>query len=236
MAHAGVASRRASERLIVAGRVEVNGRVVTQLGTKVDPEKDTIRVDGRPISPSEQKVYYLLHKPKGVVSSAHDPQGRPTVVDLLKGVKKRVYPVGRLDYDSEGLVLLTNDGDIAYVLTHPRYRVPKRYLVEVEGRPHPGKLKTLARGIKLEDGWTAPAKVKLVENRPDSTILVMEIYEGRKRQIRRMCQAVGHPVRSLKRFQLGPLNLEDLPPGSFRPLTPAEIKALKSLAAQRKKP
>ena len=230
----GVASRRASEELITAGRVKVNGKVITTLGVKVDPAVDRIEVDGRLIRPSFSKVYYILYKPTGVISSCRDPQGRVTVVDLLHGVNERVYPVGRLDYDSEGLVFLTNDGEIAQILGHPRYQVRKSYLVEVQGFPSEQAIARLCRGVKLSDGWTAPAQVKMLQRLKDTTILTFDIHEGRNRQIRRMCDAVGHPVVSLKRFRIGPLDLEGLEPGQFRRLRPREVKELLSFAAKAK--
>ncbi|NLA59430.1 MAG: rRNA pseudouridine synthase [Firmicutes bacterium] len=234
LARCGVASRRASEQLIEAGRVKVNGQVVTTLGVKVDPAVDRIEVDGRPIRPLPTKVYYVLYKPTGVISSCRDPEGRVTVLDLLHGVKERVYPVGRLDYDSEGLVFLTNDGETAQILGHPRYQVRKSYLVEVQGFPSEKDIARLRRGIKLSDGWTAPAHVEVVQRLQDTTILTLDIHEGRNRQIRRMCDAIGHPVVFLKRFRIGPLDLEGLEPGQFRRLRPQEIKELLAFTARAK--
>lgn len=231
LAHAGVASRRASEELIVSGRVQVNGKTVTELGTKVVPGSDSVKVDGKLIRSPERKVYYLLNKPVGYVTTVKDPEGRPTVLSLVN-VKERIYPVGRLDYDSEGLLLLTNDGDVAYALTHPRFKVVKRYLVEVKHVPSPKALKQLAKGVYLPDGKTAPAQVKLVSTGNDRAILDIAIHEGRNRQVRRMFGALGHPVLKLKRFQMGPLDLEGIGPGEYRPLRPNEIAALKQLAAQ----
>jgi len=234
MARSGVASRRGSEELILAGKVEVNGKVVTTLGVKVDPTRDRIRVNGKLIKPSSKNVYYLLHKPTNVISSCHDPQGRPTVLDFLPGVKERIYPVGRLDYDSEGLVFLTNDGDTALIFSHPRYQVPKSYLVQMQGLPSAGALRRLGEGIRLSDGWTAPAKAKVIERLAGSTLLVLEIHEGKNRQIRRMCDAIGHPVISLKRFRMGPLDLEGLGLGEFRRLEPREIRDLLAFASKAK--
>lgn len=234
LAHAGVASRRASEELILAGRVEVNGKIVRTLGVKVDPAVDRIRVNGRPIKRTPSKVYYLLNKPRGVISSCHDPRGRPTVLEFLPGIKERVYPVGRLDYDSEGLVFLTNDGDTALVFSHPRYQVRKSYLVQVEGLPNQRTLKRLCQGVKLSDGWTAPARARLVEELGDTALMVLEIHEGKNRQIRRMCDAIGHPVISLKRFRMGPLDLEGLGQGEYRQLTPGEVRNLHAFVAKAK--
>ncbi|NMB24424.1 MAG: rRNA pseudouridine synthase [Firmicutes bacterium] len=226
LAQAGVASRRASEALILAGHVEVNGQIVRTLGAKADPRVDVICVKGKRIRGQRTNVYYLLHKPVGVLSTCHDPQGRPTVLDLLPKIEERVYPVGRLDLDSEGLVFLTNDGDTALVLSHPRYQVQKRYLVEVKGSPSPGVIGRLSRGVKLADGKTAPAKIQLVQELPNSTLLEFEIHEGKNRQIRRMCDAVGHPALSLKRFQVGPFTLDGLALGEYRRLGLGEIDSL----------
>ncbi|MCK8827104.1 rRNA pseudouridine synthase [Natroniella acetigena] len=229
MAKAGVASRRQSEKLIAAGRVKVNGKVVTELGSKVDPDQDQIEVDGEQIT-KEKLVYILLNKPQGCVTTADDPHGRRTVLDLIK-VKQRVYPVGRLDYDTEGLLLLTNDGDVTYALTHPSHQVTKKYIATVKGVPNQGNLKALERGIKLADGWTAPAEVELVVNFSERAILSLEIHEGRKHQVKRMCRAVGHPVQELKRIKMGPLELDDdLKLGDYRFLRKNEIKQLRELA------
>lgn len=224
MAHAGVASRRDSEEMIKAGRVRVNGEVVTELGTKVDPEKDRIEVDGEPIS-LEKKVYIVLYKPRGVISTAHNSHGRPTVVDLVN-VEQRVYPVGRLDADSEGLVLLTNDGALTHQLTHPRFEHPKEYHVLVAGRPSRETLERLRTGIRLEDGLTAPAQVDVLRREDGDTWLRMILHEGRKRQIRRMADAVGHPVRRLIRVRMGSILLGNLAPGKWRYLSRQEVKQL----------
>ncbi|MCK8816568.1 rRNA pseudouridine synthase [Natroniella sulfidigena] len=229
MAKAGVASRRKSEELITAGRVKVNGKVVTELGSKVDPSQDQIEVDGKRIQ-EENLVYILLNKPQGYVTTADDPHGRRTVLDLIK-VKQRVYPVGRLDYDTEGLLLLTNDGDVTYALTHPSHQITKKYIATVEGVPNQGNLKALERGIKLADGWTAPAKVEVVVDFNDKAILSLEIHEGRKHQVKRMCKAVGHPVQELKRIKMGPLELDDdLKLGEYRYLRKNEVKQLRDIA------
>lgn len=228
LAHAGVASRRASEELIASGRVSVNGEVVTKLGTTVVPGRDVVRVDGNLVTISTRKVYYLLNKPVGYVTTVKDPQGRPTVLDLVP-TGERIYPVGRLDYDSEGLLLLTNDGELAYLMTHPSHEIAKTYLVQVEGVPGTRALARLAKGVELSDGWTAPAKVKLLKNLGTTSVLSIQIHEGRNRQVRRMCQAVGHPVRRLKRVEMGPLRLDGLKTGEYRPLRPEEISALQKL-------
>jgi 23S rRNA pseudouridine2605 synthase len=229
LAHAGVASRRHCEELIVEGRVQVNGKVVKELGVKVDPAIDRIMVDGRRIR-LEEHVYILLYKPTGVITSLHDPQGRRVVTDLLKGVKERVYPVGRLDYDTSGLLLLTNDGELANRLAHPSHEIDKVYRAWVKGVPAPEKVRKLAAGIMLEDGMTAPGQAKLIKTAPkgNKSLLELIIHEGRNRQVRRMCEAIGHPVLTLERVRLGFLSLEGLRPGEYRPLTSAEVERLKS--------
>lgn len=234
LARAGIASRRKCEDLIRSGRVTVNGRPVHELGFKVDPERDRVAVDGRPVR-VETPVYLMLNKPPGYICTLHDPQGRPKVTDLLRDVEARVYPVGRLDYDTEGLLILTNDGDFAYALTHPKHEIPKIYLAWVEGRPRRRDLQGLRRGIFLSDGLTAPAQVKVLKYEPGTTLLQVSIYEGRKRQIRRMFAAIGHPVQRLKRIAVGPLQLGDLQPGTFRHLTPQEVEKLKKLSQAGKK-
>lgn len=225
IADAGVASRRKAEKLIAAGRVRVNGSPVTQLGTKVDPAEDHIEVDGKPID-AEEKVYYLFYKPRKVITSVSDNLGRRVVTDYFKHVTQRIYPVGRLDYDSEGLLLMTNDGALAHVMMHPRFEIAKTYLVRVKGAPHAAALAQLARGIMLDDGMTAPAKVSLVQSERTSSWIRLTIHEGRNRQVRRMCEAVGHPVKRLVREQIGFLHVSGLKPGEFRPLTAAEVKKL----------
>lgn len=227
LAHAGVASRRRAEDLIRAGRVTVNGAVVTELGTRVDPSRDEVRVDGRPLRGAESRVYVLLHKPAGVVSTARDPQGRRTVLDLLPDLGVRLYPVGRLDYDSSGLILLTNDGALALRLTHPRYGAEKVYRVQVEGHPSPAALDRLRRGMRLSDGMTAPARVREVARDAAGSTLEVVLREGRNRQVRRMFAAVGHPVRALVRVGEAGLTLGDLPPGAWRRLTEEEVARLR---------
>lgn len=234
LAHAGVASRRASEQLILAGRVKVNGQVVTTLGTKVIPGVDQIEVDGKPITARENLAYCLLYKPRKVVTTVYDPQGRTTVLDLIGDAPVRLFPVGRLDYDSDGLLLLTNDGDLAFRLMHPSQKVWKTYVVRVRGVPSEAKLRRLQQGITLEDGPTAPCKVRLLKVVTDRTNprnqvawVEIRIYEGRNRQVRRMFAAIGHEVIGLTRTRLGPLRLEGLQPGQYRYLTPGEIQALR---------
>ena len=230
LAAAGLGSRRACDELIAEGRVTVDGEVAA-LGRRVDPETARIAVDGVPLSVRPGVVYYLLNKPAGVVTTADDPQGRPTVVDLVPS-DPRVFPVGRLDVDTEGLLLLTNDGDLAHRLTHPSFGVEKEYLAEVEGTPTRGELRRLRQGVELDDGPTAPARVSLVPPRA----LRIAIHEGRKRQVRRMCEAVGHPVVRLVRTRIGPLADRRLGPGAWRLLTAAEVRALEEAAAESSAP
>ena len=237
LANAGVASRRHCEELILQGKVQVNGQVVKELGTKVDPDTDKIKVNGKLIH-MERKIYVLLHKPTGYITSVSDPRGRPVVVDLLRGIKERVYPVGRLDYDTSGLLLLTNDGELAHMLAHPSYEMDKVYRAWVKGVPSREKISQLASGVKLEDGMTAPGQARLLKAAPanDRALLELVIHEGRNRQVRRMCEAIGHPVIKLERTQVGFLTLEGLEPGQYRPLTTAEIERLRrGLTKDRKK-
>ena len=224
LAEAGVGSRRASEELIAAGRVTVNGEVAI-LGRRVHADVDIINIDGVRVPTKPGLVYYVLNKPVRVVSTARDPQGRPTVVDIVPS-EPRVYPVGRLDWETEGLMLLTNDGSLTLRLTHPRFSVEKEYLAEVDGVPTRSALRTLREGVQLEDGITAPAKVQLAQGRDDSAALTIVIHEGRNRQVRRMCEAVGHPVRRLIRTRIGQLADRSLKPGEWRLLTPAEVRGL----------
>ena len=227
LAQAGIASRRKAEELILAGRVKVNGMTITQLGSKIDPKKDIVTLDQRPVKITKQYEYYLLNKPCRVVTTMHDPQGRTKVKDLLHGINTRVYPVGRLDYDTEGLLILTNDGELAYRLMHPKYKVAKTYLVTVKGILDKNSLRRLQKGVLLEDGPTMPAKVTILESGENYCRLEMTIREGRNRQVRRMCEAVGHPVLSLKRLKFGPLSLGQLKPGQYRKLEEKEIRELK---------
>lgn len=227
LAQAGLGSRRVSEDLIEARRVRVNGEVAV-LGRRVDPEVDVIEVDGAQIGVKAGLVHYLLNKPAGVVTTASDTHGRPTVVELVP-TEPRVFPVGRLDADSEGLLLLTNDGDLTHRLTHPSFGVEKEYLVEVQGEPHRGALARLREGVELDDGRTAPAKVALL----DARLLRITIHEGRNRQVRRMCEAVGFPVLRLVRTRIGTLTDRTLKPGEWRVLTQDELRALERAAVTR---
>jgi 23S rRNA pseudouridine2605 synthase len=225
LARAGFGARRVCENLIWDGLVTVNGEVA-ELGRRVDPEHDRIEVDGVPIGVRPGLVYYLLNKPRGVVTTASDPQGRQTVVQLVPD-DPRVFPVGRLDADTEGLLLLTNDGELTHRLTHPSFGVEKEYVAEVEGQPTRGELRRLREGVDLEDGRTAPAQVALVE----PTVLRLVIHEGRNRQVRRMCDAIGHPVVRLVRTRIGPLRDPKLRPGAWRALEVAEVRSLERAAS-----
>jgi 23S rRNA pseudouridine2605 synthase len=220
LARAGFGSRRVCDELIEDGRVEVNGEVAV-LGRRVDLDQDAITVDGVPVGVRPGLVHYLLHKPAGYVTTARDTHGRPTVVELVPD-EPRVHPVGRLDLDTEGLLLLTNDGDLTHRLTHPSFGVEKEYLAEVEGRPTRQTIQRLRDGVELEDGITAPARVSQLDDR----LLRIVIHEGRNRQVRRMCEAVGHPVLRLVRVRIGSLRDPSLAPGQWRPLTTAEVRAL----------
>lgn len=230
LANAGVASRRKCEEIILAGRVKVNGKVVRELGTQITPGKDKVQVDGLKLETQPKKIYIMLNKPRGYVSTVTDDRGRKTVMDLIKGVKERVYPVGRLDYDSEGLLLLTNDGELTNALTHPKHQVSKTYKVRVKGVPTVDKLEKLAKGIELEDGITAPAKVLLTHVLNGNGLLEITIYEGKNRQVRRMCEHIGHPVLRLVRTHIGPLELRKLGSGEYREISKFELTSIKQAA------
>ncbi len=234
IAESGLASRRKAEEMIAQGRVTVNGAVVCELGTKVDPETDHVKVDGRHLKPAPPQTFVMLNKPKNVVSTMSDPGGRGTIADLLPGVHVRVFPVGRLDFDSEGLMLLTNDGELAQLLLHPRHHVPKTYLVKVKGMLAPEHIDALETGIMLDDGRTGPAVVKKVGKATENSWLEITIFEGRKHQVKRMLDAVNHPVLKLKRIKFGPLALGELPTGQYRYLTDREANAVRELARERK--
>ncbi len=220
LARAGVASRRVIEDYIAEGRITVNGEVAV-LGRRIEPDRDSVAIDGKVVSLQSDAVYYLLHKPAGVVTTASDPEGRPTVLQLVPDTV-RVFPVGRLDFETEGLLLLTNDGSLTHRLTHPSFGVDKEYLAHVEGEPGRAALRTLREGVPLDDGITAPAHVSAVA--PD--LLKIVIHEGKNRQVRRMCEAVGHPVKRLVRTRIGPLADRRLDPGEWRALTRAELLEL----------
>jgi pseudouridine synthase len=233
LARAGVASRRKCEELISAGRVKVNGQVASELGTKVDPARDKVTLDGRRVA-EEEHVYILLHKPKGYVTTASDPQGRPTVLELVgkqEGVPAaRLFPVGRLDYTTDGVLLLTNDGELANALMHPRHGVPKTYHAKLQGEVSRDNLERLRRGVRLDDGSvTGPADVRVMESQSKHTWLELTITEGKNRQVRRMADAIGHTVVKLSRVRYAGLTVEDLAPGKLRPLHRHELAALRRL-------
>ena len=230
MAQAGIASRRKSEELIVNGKVKVNGVIVTELGTRVS-STDQIEVEGIQIV-KEENVYFLLYKPKGVISTANDDKGRKTVVDFFPHIEERIYPVGRLDYDTSGAIILTNDGDFSYLMTHPKFEIKKKYIAKVKGIPSRENLRKLERGIELEDGMTAPAHVKMqsMDKKTQTAIVEITIHEGRNRQVRRMFDAIGCPVDSLKREEFAILSTRGLNAGEARELTIHEVKQLRVLA------
>jgi 23S rRNA pseudouridine2605 synthase len=229
LAEAGVSSRRGGEDLIVAGKVSVNGRVIRELGFKADPALDRIRVDGRPLPRPSHKVYYLLYKPRGVITSLNDPEGRPTIKDLIPRIKAPVFPVGRLDYDAEGLLLLTNDGEMAMQLAHPRYKVPRTYLVKVKGALATEEMGRLEKGVMLDDGMSPQLKVTPVKRLQKNSWVRVTLHEGRNRVIKRAFEAIRHPVLQLKRIKFASLTLEGLRPGDYRPLSAEEIEHLRGL-------
>ena len=235
LAEAGIASRRKSEEWIASGRVKVNGVVVTALGTKIDPQKDQVLFDDQPVVISgEKKIYLMLHKPEGYVTTAKEQFGRPAVLDLVRDVKQRIFPVGRLDYDTSGLLLLTNDGELTYRLTHPKYDVDKTYIAKLYGVPDDMDLQKFRRGVMVDGRKTRPAKIRILEIEKDRRVCTAEIilHEGKNRQVRKMCDAIKHPVAQLKRVATGTLTLGDLPKGAYRPLTEKEVQYLKQLSAK----
>ena len=232
LARAGVASRRAADKLIESGRVRLNGVPITTLGTQLDPEQDRVEVDGRPVGVIEEMHYLLLNKPPGHVTTARDPRGRPTVLDLIGPQGARLYPVGRLDMESEGLLFLMNDGRLAFRLTHPKFEVPKTYRAWTSSPPNDAAVQQLREGVQLEDGWTSPATVQnlgttAMGHGDSGPALDITIHEGRNRQIRRMLEALGYPVRQLRRIRFGPIELGSMAPGKFRSLTRSEIDELR---------
>ena len=235
LAEGGIASRRKSEEWIASGRVKVNGVVVTALGTKIDPQKDQVLFDDQPVVISgEKKIYLMLHKPEGYVTTAKEQFGRPAVLDLVRDVKQRIFPVGRLDYDTSGLLLLTNDGELTYRLTHPKYDVDKTYIAKLYGVPDDMDLQKFRRGVMVDGRKTRPAKIRILEIEKDRRFCTAEIilHEGKNRQVRKMCDAIKHPVAQLKRVATGTLTLGDLPKGAYRPLTEKEVQYLKQLSAK----
>lgn len=234
LARAGIGSRRVCEDYIVRRRIRVNGEVAI-LGRRVHPESDVIEFDHVRVTTRADLVHYLLNKPRGVVTTAHDPQGRQTVLDLVPS-EQRIFPVGRLDLDSEGLIVLTNDGDLAQALTHPSLGVEKEYLAELRGVPTRSDLRLLREGIELEDGLTAPATVTLSDEHGGNSAISIAIHEGRNRQVRRMCEAIGHPVRRLIRVRIGPIADPGLSPGEWRELNPSEVRSLHAATGNRPAP
>lgn len=235
MANAGVASRRANEKMIIEGRVRVNGKTVTELGVKVSGE-DAVEVDGHLLEQSDQKVYFILYKPRGVISAAKDDKNRKVVTDFFQDIPQRIYPVGRLDYDTSGLILMTNDGDLANKLMHPRYHVNKMYVAKVKGIPESNELERLRHGVLLDKTHkSSPARAKLlsVDKKKNTAIVSLTIHEGRYHQVKNMLKSVGHPVEKLKRETYGFLNLDGLTSGDFRRLTNQEITALKKMVAKK---
>jgi 23S rRNA pseudouridine2605 synthase len=232
LAKAGIASRREAERMVLEGRVMVNGKVIDALGLKADALKDAIKVDGKLLTGFEPKMTFLLNKPRGYLATVKDPKGRPTVMDLLKHLKWRVYPVGRLDLDAEGLLLLTNDGGLANRLAHPRFSIPRTYLVKVGGVPEEKELARLKRGIMLEDGRARVFSCSILRQKEKNSWLQVVVTEGRNRLVKRMFSAIGHPVLKLKRIRFGPIQLGNLPFGQFRHLTAEETAQLKKLLIQ----
>jgi 23S rRNA pseudouridine2605 synthase len=229
IANAGITSRRKAEDLIRQGRVTVDGHTIEALGSLADSAREKVRVDGKLISSKPGNVYLLLHKPKRYITTLEDPEQRPCVLNLVKGIKARIFPVGRLDYDAEGLLLLTNDGALAHKLLHPRYEIPRTYEVKVKGIPPDTSIKALRSGVRLSDGMTHPARVRFLERTRKNSWLSITVTEGRNKLIKRMCSAVGHPVLKLKRTKFGPFSLGNLKPGEYKVLSQAEIKKLVNL-------
>jgi 23S rRNA pseudouridine2605 synthase len=229
LARAGLASRREAERWILEGRITVNGTVVRKLGSQADPGKDSIKVDGKRVKPVAAPLYYAFHKPPAIITTLNDPERRPDLTPYLArlGEKRRVFPVGRLDYNTTGILLLTNDGELALRLTHPRFGVKKIYRVKLSACPTEENLAHLRRGIRLDDGMTAPARVRIVEKLKKNAWVEIELHEGRKREVRRMSEALGHFVEKLIRIRFGPISLGAMAPGTLRPLSQIEVQSLK---------
>lgn len=231
IASCGVASRRKAEELILNKKVKVNGRLIEELSFQVDEYKDTVEVDGVKISLNEETVYILLNKPEGYITTVKDQFDRESVLDLVTDIKERVYPIGRLDYETSGLLLLTNDGDLTYKLTHPKHEVDKTYVARVKGKLTPDEIKMFKSGLKIEDYVTAPAKLKVIryDEKTNVSLLEIKIYEGKNRQVRKMCKAINHPVLRLKRTAMGKIRIGECEIGKYRYLTEDEVKYLKSI-------
>ncbi len=227
LSQAGVASRREADSMIAEGKIKVNSQVIRELGSKIDPIKDRIEVEGKRVTRSENLVYLILNKPQGFLVTLKDPFGRPTIMQLLPALRERIFPIGRLDYDSCGLLILTNDGELAFRLAHPRFEVRKTYLVKVKGEPGASALSSLEKGIYIKGKKTAPAEIVRIAGGPGNTALKVEIYEGRKREVKRMFEAIGHKVFHLQRVGFGGLKLGNLKEGKWRFLTPEEVDLLK---------
>ncbi len=224
LAMAGIASRRKAEEYIAAGRVKVDGKISTAMGQQIIPGQHKILFDNKKVEAKEKLIYILLNKPKGYVTTLSDPQGRPIVTSLLQGIKERVFPVGRLDLDTTGALLLTNDGELAQNILHPKYEVYKTYEAEVKGNPSPAAIRSLEKGILLENKKTAPAKLRIKRKNKRNTVIIITIHEGRKRQVKKMFQAIGHPVQSLKRLAYGELGLNNIQEGKYKILHQKDIK------------
>lgn len=229
MAQCGIASRRKSEEIIANKRVKVNGTIVTELGYKIDPLHDVVKVDGKRIKHREKNIYIIMNKPKGYVTTVSDEYSRKTVLDLVKDVKERVYPIGRLDYDTSGLLLLTNDGELAYKLIHPKFEVVKTYIATVKGKPTEEELEKFRNGLEIDRYITSDAEIEILSNTNDKSVVKIQIHEGKNRQIRKMCDKIGHPVTSLKRIAIGELELGTLKKGCWRFLRENEIEYLKRI-------
>ncbi|WP_352417866.1 pseudouridine synthase [Proteiniborus sp.] len=229
MAQCGIASRRKSEEIIANKRVKVNGTIVTELGYKIDPLHDVVIVDGKRIKHREKNIYIIMNKPKGYVTTVSDEYSRKTVLDLVKDVKERVYPIGRLDYDTSGLLLLTNDGELAYKLIHPKFEVVKTYIATVKGKPTEEELEKFRNGLEIDRYITSDAEIEILSNTNDKSVVKIQIHEGKNRQIRKMCDKIGHPVTSLKRIAIGELELGTLKKGCWRFLRENEIEYLKRI-------
>lgn len=231
IANCGVSSRRKAEELILEGRVKVNGEVIKELSYKIDDSKDSVEVDGNKISLNQKNIYIVLYKPEGYITTVKDQFNRPSVVDLVKDIDERLYPVGRLDYETSGLLILTNDGDLTYKLTHPKHNVEKVYKAKIKGMPTASEIRNFETGLEIEDYKTAPAKIKLTKTFRDKGFSECEItiHEGRNRQVRKMCRAINHPVLNLKRIKMGEIGLKNLEVGKYRHLTKEEVDYLKKL-------